>query len=117
MSNHKAARPGIDRADRARQFMPFDALKGFREALAEKERIVVQKRSLSEERQEALGRKLRRLQKKDIVTVEYFHNGAYVRLTGMISEIDVPGRRMYIDDTEVSFSDIALLFTPYEKTL
>ena len=30
----------MDRADRAKQFMPFDALKGFREALAEKERLV-----------------------------------------------------------------------------
>lgn len=107
----------MDRADRAKQFMPFDALKGFREALAEKERLVVQKRSHSEEEKEALDKKLRRLQKKDIVTVEYFHNGAYVRLTGRISEIDVPGRRMYIDNTEVSFSDIALLFAPYEKAL
>ena len=33
-------RPKMDRADRAKQFMPFDALKGFREALAEKERLV-----------------------------------------------------------------------------
>lgn len=107
----------MDRADRARQFMPFDALKGFREALAEKERLVVQRRSHSEEEQEALDKKLRRLQKKDIVTVEYFRNGAYVRLTGMVSAIDVPGRRMHIDNTEVSFSDIALLFTHYEKTL
>lgn len=31
----------MDRADRAKQFMPFDALKGFREALEEKEHIVV----------------------------------------------------------------------------
>ena len=32
-------RPKMDRADRAKQFMPFDALKGFREALAEKEKL------------------------------------------------------------------------------
>lgn len=31
----------MDRADRAKQFMPFDALKGFREALEEKEHSVV----------------------------------------------------------------------------
>lgn len=29
----------MKRADRAKQFMPFDALKGFREALEEKERM------------------------------------------------------------------------------
>lgn len=99
----------MDRADRAKQFMPFDALKGFREALAEKERLVVQRRSHSEEEQEALDRKLRRLRKKDIVTVEYFQNGAYERLTGMVSAIDVPGRRLQIADTEISFSDIAAI--------
>lgn len=33
-------RPKMDRADRAKQFMPFDALKGFREALAEKEKLM-----------------------------------------------------------------------------
>lgn len=31
-------RAKMDPADRAKQFMPFDALKGFREALEEKER-------------------------------------------------------------------------------
>ena len=38
-------RPKMDRADRAKQFMPFDALKGFREALAEKEKLVEEKKS------------------------------------------------------------------------
>ena len=38
---------GMDRANRAKQFMPFDALKGFREALAEKERVTVPKKELS----------------------------------------------------------------------
>lgn len=33
-------RAKMDRADRAKQFMPFDALKGFREALEEKERQI-----------------------------------------------------------------------------
>ena len=37
----------MDRADRAKQFMPFDALKGFREALKEKEKVTVPKIELS----------------------------------------------------------------------
>lgn len=40
----------MDRRSRAKQFMPFDALKGFREAVAEKERIIVPKRDLPEEK-------------------------------------------------------------------
>ena len=42
--------PRMERSNRAKQFMPFDALKGFREALEEKERILVPKRELSEGR-------------------------------------------------------------------
>ena len=44
----------MDQANRAKQFMPFDALKGFREALAEKEKLLVPKKELSEERKAEL---------------------------------------------------------------
>ena len=40
-------RAKMDRADRGKQFMPFDALKGFQMALREKERVRVPKRILS----------------------------------------------------------------------
>ena len=36
-------------AERAKQFMPFAALKGYEEALRQKEKIVVEKIELSEE--------------------------------------------------------------------
>lgn len=39
-------REKMDREARAKQFLPFDALKGFREALAEKERICESDRNL-----------------------------------------------------------------------
>ena len=56
----------MDRADRAKQFMPFDGLKGFRDALSEKERIIVPQRDLSEEEKEVLDQKLSLIQKKDM---------------------------------------------------
>ena len=37
------------RAQRAQQFQAYDALKGFTELLHEKERIVIQKKDLSED--------------------------------------------------------------------
>lgn len=99
----------MDRADRAKQFMPFDALKGFREALEEKERIVVPKRELSEEQKEELDFKLRQVRKKDIVTVEYFHDGEYVQVTGMVSGIDEAGRVLKIVNTKIETGDIVEL--------
>lgn len=41
--------PKMDRANRAKQFMPFDALKGFREELAKRERIAEAVRDYAKE--------------------------------------------------------------------
>ena len=45
-------------ADRAKQFMPFSALKGLEEALKTKERQIVDKKELSEELSRELSRNL-----------------------------------------------------------
>lgn len=58
----------MNREDRAKQFMPFAALKGYPEALRKKEKIVVPKIELPEEYQEELDRKLRQIKKNDVVT-------------------------------------------------
>lgn len=99
----------MTRSNRAKQFMPFDALKGFREALAEKERIIVSPRILSEEQKEELDFRLRRIGKENQVTAEYYHNGEYVKITGPVSDIDCVHRVLKIQDTEISFDDITCL--------
>lgn len=96
----------MDKANRAKQFMPFDALKGFREALAEKERLIVPKRELSEEQEEEVDRKLSCIQKKDIITVVYFQKGEYVQITGAVSKKDEAARRLEIGSTKIPFEDI-----------
>ena len=45
----------MNREDRAKQFMPFAALKGYPEALRKKEKIVVPKIELPEEYQSWIG--------------------------------------------------------------
>lgn len=97
----------MDRQNRAKQFMPFDALKGFREAVAEKERIIVPKRDLSEEQKEELDRKLRQVRLKDIITVEFFQNREYVRVTGMVSRVDETSKTLVIVHHKISFEDIS----------
>lgn len=97
----------MDRENRAKQFMPFDALKGLRAALAEKERVIVGKRELSEEQKEELDRKLKRIEKQDIITVEYFDNDEYVRVRGMVSGLDLSGRILKIVNQKISFDTIS----------
>ena len=97
----------MPREDRAKQFMPFAALKGFQEMLKEKERIVVPRMELSEEQKEELDRNLQILKQNDIVTVVYFHDGEYVKVKGMVSRIDVSSKTVKIVNVKIRFEDIA----------
>lgn len=101
-----ANRPKMSREDRAKQFMPFAALKGYPEALRKREKIVVPKAEVSEEYAEILDRKLRKVKKNDIITVVYFHNGEYLKKTGMVSRIDETARVLKIVNTKIEFDDI-----------
>ena len=106
MRSYKNIHPKMDRENRAKQFMPFDALKGFREALEEKEKVIVPKRELSEEQKEELDYKLRQIHKLDMVTAEYFHEGEYVQVTGVVSRIDETCKVLKIVNTKIEFGDI-----------
>ena len=97
----------MDKSNRAKQFMPFDALKGLREALLEMERIIVSKRELSEEQKDEIDKKLRRIQKQDIVMAEYFQNGEYVQVIGVVSNIDKTNRILEIENVRIPFDDIS----------
>ena len=94
------------REERAKQFMPFAALKGHMEALRRREKIVVEKRELSEEYKEQLDRKLRKVRKNDIITVVYFCQGEYLQMTGMVAKIDVTARILKVVNTKIPFEDL-----------
>lgn len=96
----------MSREERAKQFMPFAALKGYPEALRKKEKIVVEKQELSEEYKEALDFELRQVQKNDIITVVYFCKDEYLKMTGMVSKIDETARILKIVNTKIPFDDL-----------
>lgn len=106
---NKTIRGHMSPADRAKQFMPFAALKGLPEALAQKEKILVPKRELSEEYREELDRTLSQIRIKDIITVVYFHDNEYVRLTGMAARIDRDAGYLMVVNTKIAFSDVVEL--------
>ena len=96
----------MSREERAKQFMPFAALKGYEEALREKEKIVVEKIELSEEMKEELDREFASIQKNDIVTVVYYSGEEYLQVTGMVAKIDVDARIIRVVNTKIKFEDI-----------
>ena len=100
------ARVKMSREDRAKQFMPFAALKGYPDALRKKEKIVVEKQELSEEYKEELDFKLRQIRKNDMVTVVYYCKNEYLKVTGMVSRIDETARVLKIVNTKIVFDDL-----------
>ncbi|MGL6198150.1 MAG: YolD-like family protein [Lachnospiraceae bacterium] len=96
----------MSRADRAKQFMPFAALKGYPEALRKKEKQVVPKIELSEEYREELDRKLHQVRKNEMVTVIYFCHNEYLKVTGIVSRMDEIARIIKIVNTKISFEDV-----------
>lgn len=96
----------MTRGERAKQFMPFAALKGHTEALRRKEKIVVDKIELSEEYLESLNREMMKVKKGDIVTIIYYCKNEYLKLTGMVSRMDETAKILKIVNTRVAFADI-----------
>ena len=96
----------MSREERAKQFLPFAALKGYPAALRRKEKIVVPKVEFSEDYQERLDGKLRQIRVQDVVTAVYFREGEYLKVTGMVSRIDRPARVLKIVNTKIPFDDL-----------
>lgn len=101
-----ANRPKMDRSDRAKQFMPFDAVKGLHEALREKERIVVPRMELAEDYAEELNRIIQNLSIAEMITVVHFEDAEYVKTTGLISKIDKENGYMNVVNTRIEFKNI-----------
>lgn len=102
--------------DRAKQFMPFAALKGLPDALAAKEKVTVPKIELSEEMAEELDRSMRQLAKGRIAAVVYFRKDEYIKITGMVARIDETSRLLQIVNTKIPFDDILAITYPSEKS-
>lgn len=101
-----APKSKMSREDRAKQFMPFAALKGYEEALREKERIIVPKIELSEDMKEELDRRMHHIKEKTIVIVVFYSGEVYEKKMGMVSKLDTSGRYIKIVNTKIPFDDI-----------
>lgn len=82
---------------RAKQFLPFDALKGFSEALREKEIEYEEKRDLSEESLIELNDKFNQIEKGDYIKTKYYKNGRYIEIIGIVTNIDYMKKKIQIN--------------------
>ena len=92
--------------DRAKQFLPFNSLRGYYDIIREKEKIVTPKRELSESQIEELNNKLKALEKNIMINVTYYDIDSYKTICGMLTRIDFSHQYLVIVKTKISFSDI-----------
>lgn len=94
------------KTDRARQFLPFAALKGYEEMLREMEREIEPRKELTEEDARRLNEEMRSIQKGMRVHILHYKDGAYVETEGIVSFIDPAFRRIFLGEEEIAFDDI-----------
>ena len=94
---------------RAKQFAPFDALKGLKEAIAEKERIPTPRRILAEDALTELNQQLSQLRKGDMVTVVYYciYEQEYHQITGAVASVDCYWSLLQVGSISIDFAEIA----------
>ncbi len=105
-----------DKADRARQFMPFAALKGYDELVRKQEKIISPRREMSEYKAECLSNKLNLVKKGMVIKILYYNTDGYIKTEGMVSRIDFTARYLIIIKTKIEFDDIyAISFSDKQK--
>ena len=101
----------VNRIERAKQFLPFDALKGLQEALRKKESETekAERVELSEESLEELENKFNRVKKGDIVFIKYYKNEKYIELKGSITKMDYIKKRIQVNNEDISIYDVIFI--------
>lgn len=93
--------------DRAQQFMPFAALKGYHKLAHERERVAEPKHILTEERAVELSQAIARLSKGTMVSVVHYEEDHYVTTCGVITEVDEVFRIIRIIRKTITFDNIS----------
>lgn len=97
---------GRPRADRAAQFMPFAALRGYYELVRQQERVKEPRHELTDEEAATLSSTISQLRRGQMVRVTYYDCDAYTTLTGCVARIDLVQRELTVVRTVIALDDI-----------
>lgn len=93
--------------DRAKQFAPFAALKGYEAAIKAKEREYSPRLLLSETRKSELNDQLQQLYPGQMITVRHYQEHSYAITSGIFSAIDPVRKRLILSDLSIAIYDIS----------
>ena len=95
-----------DRLDRAKQFMPFDALKGFREAIRSKEIQVEGKTTIDEDNATNINNILNKLKVGLRIEVTYYEEYKYITKIIDIKKLSFQSGKIIINNNIIYFDDL-----------
>lgn len=95
-----------DRTERAKQFMPFAALKGFEDLVNEQTRSPEKRRELCEEDIQLISEKLAEIEKNDLIEITYYKIDGYTIKRGAVSEINFLRHYVTVVKEKIFFEDI-----------
>ena len=107
----RTVRAPMPRSRRAKQFMPF-TMRGLKEAIAAKERVIEPRRYPSEDAIAEINTLLLELQKGQIITIVYYggYEQRYLQLTGPVTKVDSYWHSIQIENITIDFSEIFQLY-------
>ena len=91
---------------RAKQFLPFDALTGFYDAIRKVEKINEEKKEFSIEQLDDLDQKIKLVKKNDLIKVKYFYQDEYIETIDKLKKIDKVYHKLVLCNLSISFDDI-----------
>lgn len=98
----------MNRQDRAKQFAPFDALKGLKEALREKELLHFSqsKKEVCEDLACEIQNTLVRINKGDTVKLKHYKDGFYVEFNGVVEKRCDVYRYFIVSSEKIFYDDL-----------
>ena len=92
------------KVDRARLFLSYDALKGFKELLQED--TTIPRKELCEDQCYELDWKIHQIQEGDEVEVIYYTGYSYSKIRGIIQTVNLEDRCIYINNHKIQLNNI-----------
>ena len=96
----------LSRKERARQFLPFDALDGFRKKLAEKENEKVERIELFDEQKYEISEKINLIDEGEKIKITYYRDGKYKKENLIVLKVDRINKKLITSSGTIKFMDI-----------
>ena len=100
----------MTKTDRAKQFLPFNSLRGYYDLIREKEKEVIPKRDLSDSDIELINNKLQEIEKNSMIKLRYYDIDRYVDIEGIVTKIDFVKQYITIVKAKINFTDISVIY-------